>query len=47
MVLDIRSRECRAKGKNINDIVVDRFRWASLAKAAPSIMAEMIYAVID
>ena len=47
MVLEIRSREWRARGKNMNDMVVLMFKWAYLARAAPSIMAEMISAVMD
>ena len=47
MVLENKSNECKTNGKNINDTDVTMFKWASLAKAAPNIIADIISAVID
>lgn len=43
----MRSREWRARGKNMNETLWAVSRWAVLDNVAPKIMADIIYAVID
>lgn len=44
---DTKSKECRARGKNMNDMLCAVSRCAVLDRVAPRIIAEIIYAVID